>query len=126
MWSKLSIIGYLASLTSLLMMLFRFNPFHWEIQYVLFFGVFMMGLLGFVFSILSNFFDSNKKNKTNKIQTLIFYIGMIIVFGGLFTLMLNYPSLITFTLFGVGLVVMGLSFLFKNKKNEPDEELLDS
>lgn len=126
MWGKFSIISYLASLTNLLMMLFHFNPFHWNPQFILYFGVFTMGLLGFVFSILSNFFDASKKNKSNKVQTFIFYIGMIVVFTGLLALMQNMPFPFTFSLFGAGLLIMAISFLIKNEKSKSDDELLDS
>lgn len=124
MWGKLSIVSYLASLTSLLMMLFRFNPFNWSNQTTLFFGVYLMGLLGFIFSIFSNFFDPSKKNKTNKTQTFIFYIGMIIVFTGLFSMMQQWPYTLVF--FGIGLVIMGISFFIKLNKSDGDKDILDS
>lgn len=124
MWGKLSIVSYLASLTALLMVLFKFNLFNWNPSFLLYFGVFAIGLLGFLFSILSIFFDRSKKHKKNKIQTFIFYLGMIAVFLGLFSLMQKLPF--TFVFFIVGLITMGLSFFIKPKNTDADEDLLDS
>jgi|SRR5690554_182925 len=124
MWSKLSIISYLASLTSLLMVLFNFHPFNWSYSFLLYFGVFAIGLFGFVFSILSTFFDASKKHKKNKIQTFIFYLGMITVFFGLFSLMQKLSF--TYLLFAVGLIIMAFSFFIRRKESEVDEDLLDS
>lgn len=124
MWGKLSIIAYLASLTNLLMMLFRFNPFHWDYQFILYIGVFAMGLLGFIFSILSNFFDASKKGKSNKIQTFILYIGMITIFLGLFSLIQKWSF--TYILFGIGLSIMAVSFFISMEKPKGDDDILDS
>src|SRR5690554_7380143 len=90
MWNKLSFIAYLASLTTLLVMLFRFNPFGLS-GFALVLGVFTFGLTGFIFSILSNYFDPDKKQKKNKVQTLVFYIGMIVVFTGIMTHIMHWP-----------------------------------
>lgn len=70
MWGKLSILSYLASLTNLLMMLFRFNPFNWSKLAIFFYGVFLLGILGLIFSILSNFFDPSKKIEPTKFKLL--------------------------------------------------------
>lgn len=124
MWGKLSILSYLASLTNLLMMLFRFNPFNWSKLAIFFYGVFLLGILGLIFSILSNFFDPSKKDRTNKIQTFIFYIGMIIVFCGVLALVMHWPH--TVVLFAIGLIIMAGSFFMKMGKGSGDDELLDS
>lgn len=87
-------------------------------------GVVTFGVLGFVTSILSNFFDPHKR-KVNKTQSLIFYVGMIFVFGGLMFQFLHWPYS-RYLLF-VGIAVSAVSFFMrKNKQDEEEDELLDS
>jgi hypothetical protein len=124
MWSRLSFIAYLASLAFLLMMLFRFNPIGFRsFNLIGIAGVSAFGFLGFVFSIISNFFDPAKKKHKNKIQTFIFYIGMIIVFFGIITHLMHWPF--TLYLFLGGLLLIGVSFFIKSEQKEHNDDLLD-
>ncbi|HLW29628.1 MAG TPA: hypothetical protein VKX29_02140 [Brumimicrobium sp.] len=124
MWSKLSFIAYLASLTLLLMMLFRFNPLGFgNFNTLSILGVSSFGLLGFTFSILSNFFDLAKKNQKNKTQGFIFHIGMIIVFFGIITHLMHWPF--TLYLFIGGLILIAVSFFVNHEKKDQNEDLLD-
>lgn len=124
MWGKLSFIAYLASLTFLLMMLFRFNPLglsYFNTLCIL--GVASFGLMGFTFSILSNFFDPAKKKGRNKIQTFVFHIGMIIVFLGIITHLMHWP--LTLYFFIGGLVLILISFFIKSEQKINNDDLLD-
>lgn len=122
MWNKLSFIAYLASLTTLLVMLFRFNPLGIS-GFTLSLSVFVLGLIGFIFSIFSNYFDPDKKQKKNKVQTLVFYIGMIVVFTGIMTHIMHWPF--TVELFIGGLIIIASSFFVKSEQASPDDDLLD-
>lgn len=107
------------------MMLFRFNPLEFSnFELLCIWGISTFGLLGFIFSILANFFDPSKKKQKNKIQTFIFHIGMIVVFFGIITHLMNWPY--TLVLFLGGLAIIAVSFFIKKDKPAENDDLLDT
>ena len=123
MWGRLSLLAFFGSLISLVYLSTGFPPIPLPTFVVFYFGVVTLGILGFVFSLLSNFFDRNKK-KTNRLQSLIFYVGMMLVFAGLMFKFLHWPF--TIHLIGLGILVSLVSFLFKgNTVSDTEDELLD-
>ncbi|MEX1191614.1 MAG: hypothetical protein WED10_06190 [Brumimicrobium sp.] len=123
MWSKLSFGAFFISLLSLLMMSTGFNPFELGFDTLFYFGVVFLGLLGFVFSILSNFFDKKRK-RTSPVQSFIFYLGMMFIFVGVVFKHLHYPY--TIHLLGAGIIISLLSIFIKvNPKDSENNDLLD-
>ncbi|MGM0478273.1 MAG: hypothetical protein ACQERC_03540 [Bacteroidota bacterium] len=123
MWGKLSLLAFFGSLISLVYLSTGFPPIPLPTFAVFYFGVVTLGILGFVFSLLSNFFDRNKR-KTNRLQSLIFYLGMMLVFAGLMFKFLHWPFSIH--LIGLGILVSLVSFFFKgNMTPNAEDELLD-
>lgn len=123
MWSKLSFGAFFLSLLALLMMSSGFNPLELSFDVVFYFGVVFLGLLGFVFSILANFFDKKRK-KTSPVQSFIFYLGMIFIFMGVVFKHLHYPY--TVHLLGLGILTSLLSIFIKvNPKDASNDDLLD-
>jgi predicted tellurium resistance membrane protein TerC len=122
MWGKLSLLGFFISLVSLTFLSLGISigiPY-----WVLFYGgVVLFGIIGFVSSVLSSFFDRNKR-KINKAQALLFYLGMILVFAGLMFKMMHWPFT-NFLLFG-GIIASTISFFIPNfERSNSAEELLD-
>lgn len=106
------------------MMLFRFNSLGFRsFEFICITGVSAFGLLGFTFSILSNFFDPSIKKGRNKIQTFVFHIGMIVVFTGIITHLMHWPFTLLFFL--SGLVIIAVSFFIKIEQSESNDDLLD-
>lgn len=123
MWSRLSLIAFFISISSLAMLSLGkfFGIPYWVLFYI---GVISFGIVGFVFSLLSNFFDSQNR-QVNKIQSLLFYLGMISVFGGLMFKFMHYPYSNLLLIAGIG--ISSISFFIKKGREEKDkDELLDS
>lgn len=126
MWGKISSLAFFISLLSLTLIVMGYNPFFISYSTLFYVGVVSFGLIGFILSILSNFFDVDRSKKKNKIQTFIFYIGMILVFMGIVFHLMHWPY--TTILLGVGLIVSLLSFFIHGDFNqhEKDEDILDN
>lgn len=123
MWGRISLWTFFISLLSLTLLSMGVAVPGIPSGILFYIGVVTFGVLGFVTSILSNFFDPHKR-KVNKTQSLIFYIGMIFVFGGLMFQFLHWPYS-RYLLF-VGIAVSAVSFFMrKNKSEEKEDELLD-
>lgn len=123
MWGRLSLISFFISLLSLtlLSMGISLGVPYWILFYI---GVISFGIFGFVCSILSNFFDAKKRN-INKTQSLVFYVGMILVFAGLMFRFMHWPF--SNILLYAGIVVSSVSFFIrKSTDDNGKDELLDS
>ncbi len=123
MWSRLSFVAFFISISSLAMLSFGkfFGIPYWVLFYI---GVISFGVVGFVFSLLSNFFDKQKR-QVNKIQSLIFYMGMISVFTGLMFKFMHYPFSNLLLIAGIG--ISSLSFFIRKVNDDKNnDELLDS
>ena len=123
MWGKLSLLTFFISLLSLTMLSSGINIPGVSTGTLFYLGVVTFGILGFVTSILSNFFDKGKK-KVNTTKSLIFYVGMILVFAGLMFRFMHWPysRLILFA----GIIVSSVSFFIPKLKENDEDELLDS
>tara|TARA_B100000508_G_scaffold140085_1_gene139944 strand:- start:33269 stop:33643 length:375 start_codon:yes stop_codon:yes gene_type:complete len=122
MWGKISLTAFFISLLSLTLLslgIYVGIPY-WLLFYV---GVIAFGILGFISSILSNFFDKRKR-KINKMQSIIFYVGMILVFAGLMFRFMHWPFQRILLFAGIG--VSTISFFIPKPKEETKDELLDS
>lgn len=123
MWGRLSLLAFfisLLSLTLLSMGVYMGIPY-WILFYI---GVITFGIIGFVSSIFSNFFDK-RKTQVNKTQSLIFYVGMILVFAGLMFKFMHWPKANILLFLGIG--VSSISFFIrKSSDDENKDDLLDS
>jgi len=126
MWGKLSSLSFFISLLSLTLIVVGHSPFLTSYSTLFYIGVVGFGLVGFIFSILSNFFDADPSKKKNKIQTFIFYIGMILVFMGIIFHLMHWPF--TTILLGIGLIISLLSFFIRGNfdQKEKDDDILDN
>jgi len=122
MWGKLSLVGFFISLLSLTFLSLGISigiPY-WILFYV---GVVFFGIIGFVSSVLSSFFDRNKR-KINKAQAVLFYLGMILVFAGLMFKIMHWPFT-RLLLFG-GIIASTISFFIPGiERKSNTEDLLD-
>lgn len=124
MWGRLSLVAFFFSLSLMLLLYFRLYPFGPAISdlvYIL--GIFVFGLLGFLFSMISIFSNATKKSEKSREQILIFHLGMILVFFGIITRLLFWPY--TDLFFLIGLLLIGISFFMKNRKPSKDNDILD-
>ncbi|MDX1653056.1 MAG: hypothetical protein R3277_11220 [Brumimicrobium sp.] len=123
MWSKLSFIAFFVSLLSLVSLSTGINPLYLSYDILFYLGVVIFGLLGFIFSILANFFDRNRRRQ-NPVQSFIFYLGMIFVFAGIIFRFMHWPF--TIYLFGTGILVSLVSmFIPFNREPSSGDDLLD-
>lgn len=123
MWSRLSLIAFFISISSLAMLSLGefFGIPYWVLFYI---GVISFGITGFVFSLLSNFFDKQKR-QVNKVQSLLFYMGMISVFAGLMFKFMHYSYSNLLLIAGIGLSSLSF-FVRKFNDDKEKDELLDS
>lgn len=123
MWSRLSLVAFFISISSLAMLSLGkfFGIPYWVLFYI---GVISFGIAGFIFSLLSNFFDKQKR-QVNKVQSLLFYMGMISVFGGLMFKFMHYPYSNLLLIAGIGLSSLSF-FVRKFNVDKEKDELLDS
>ena len=71
MFSRLSFGAFILSMIALALLSTGYNPFGFSYDFLFYFGVVILGVLGFVFSLLSNFFDAPKK-QVNAVSLLYF------------------------------------------------------
>lgn len=123
MLGRLSYGAFLLSMTALVMLSTGYNPFGLSYDVLFYFGVVVLGILGFLFSILSNFFDSPEK-KVNAPQSFVFYLGMLFIFAGIVFKFMHYPFVIH--LISIGIVVSFISLFIRVKGKQNNDDLLDS
>ncbi len=125
MWRKLSFIAFFVSLTLMVMVYLRFNPLRTYVsELLLIFGMFVMGLLGFIFSVVSIFeHASRKKIIINREKTIFFHLGMVLVFFSIVFRLLNWPFTNYFAI--AGLIFIGISLLLKKNKPLQNDDILD-
>lgn len=123
MFGRLSYSAFILSMTALVMLSIGWNPIGLSYNVLFYFGVVTLGFLGFLFSILSNFFDSTKK-KINAPQSFVFYLGMLFIFVGIIFRFMHYPFVIHLMALGVLTSFVSLFIRVKDKQNNDD--LLDS
>lgn len=121
MFSKLSFIAYFISALCIGMLYTGINPLRLSYDTLMFLFV-ILGLLGFLMSMLSIFMDP-KNQKTNKAASFIFYLGVIIVYSGLIFKFMHWPM--SRTIMIVGAVVALASFFIRFKNTPKDDGLLD-
>ena len=122
MFSRLSFGAFILSMLALAILSTGYNPLNISYDILFYFGVVVLGILGFVFSLLSNFFDKPKK-RVNGIQSLVFYLGMMFIFAGIVFKFMHYPYVTL--LFGAGILISLVSIFIKVKPKTENEDLLD-
>jgi len=121
MFSKLSFIAFFISALSIGMIYTGINPLRLSYSTLMFMFT-IVGLVGFLMSMLSIFFDP-KNQRTNKAASFIFYLGIICVYIGLIFKFMYWPMSRTIMIIGA---VVALSSFFVRFKNPPkDDGLLD-
>lgn len=123
MWVRISLWSFFISLLSLTLLSAGVMIPGLSSGFVFYIGVVTFGVLGFVASILSNFFDPRRK-KINTTKSLLFYVGMILVFAGLMFRFLHWPY--SKHLLFAGIAVSAVSFFIRQSKQKEEDELLDS
>lgn len=123
MFGKLSYGAFLLSMSALVMLSTGYNPFGMGYDVLFYFGVVVLGVFGFLFSILSNFFDTPKK-RVNAPQSFVFYLGMLFIFAGIVFRFMNFPFVIH--LISIGIVVSFISLFIKVKSSQNNDDLLDN
>lgn len=124
MWRKLSFIAFVASLFLMVLFYFHLDPFGSEspeLLYIL--GIFVLGLLGFIFSVISILLNASKTDHRSREQIIIFHLGMVLVFFGIISRLLFWPF--TNYFFLSGLLFIAISFFIKDKKSIRDNDILD-
>lgn len=122
MFSRLSFGAFILSMLALVILSTGFNPFGFSYDFLFYFGVIILGVLGFVFSLLSNFFDTPKK-RVNRIQSFVFYIGMLFIFAGIVFKFMHWPFVIH--LLALGILISLTSIFIKVRPKNDNEDLLD-
>lgn len=124
MWRKLSFIAFLSSLGLMILLYFHLDPFGAgvpRLMYIL--GIFLLGFLGFIFSVVSILLNASKKELNRREQILLFHLGMILVFFGIVSRLLVWSY--TNYFFLSGLLLISLSFFIKSRKPSQDDDILD-
>ncbi|SFT80515.1 hypothetical protein SAMN05216474_2429 [Lishizhenia tianjinensis] len=125
-FNRLSLLCFAISFVAMAMIFLRYTAFGFSFEDVLRYGVIYVGMLGFIFSILSIYFDKKRKVNTNKNKGLVFYIGAGIVMVGVVFKMMHWPGASIFILAGLTISLLA-TFLNKLQKSKPEsEDLLDS
>lgn len=122
MFSRLSFGAFILSMLALVILSTGFNPLGFSYDFLFYFGVIILGVLGFVFSLLSNFFDTPKK-RVNRIQSFVFYIGMLFIFAGIVFKFMHWPFVIH--LLALGILISLTSIFIKVRPKNDNEDLLD-
>lgn len=122
MFSKLSFVAFFLSALSIGMLYTGINPLRLSYDTLLFMFI-IIGLIGFLMSMLSIFFDQ-KNQRTNKAASFIFYIGIIFVYAGLIFKFMHWPMSRPIMITGA-LISLG-SFFIRYRNTPKDDGLLDS
>lgn len=121
MFSKLSFVAFFLSALSIGMLYTGINPLRLSYDTLMFMFI-IIGLIGFLMSMLSVFFDS-KNQRTNKAASFIFYIGIIIVYAGLIFKFMHWPMSRPIMITGA-FIALG-SFFIRYRNTPKDDGLLD-
>jgi hypothetical protein len=122
MFSRLSFIAYFISALSIGMLYTGINPLHFSYSTLMFMFI-IIGLIGFLMSMLSIFFDP-KNQKINKASSFTFYMGIIIIYTGLIFKFMHWQM--SKTIMIIGVVVALASFFIRLNSAPKDDGLLDS
>ena len=98
------------------------NPLNFSYNTLMFLFI-ILGMLGFLMSMLSIFFDK-KNQRTNKVASFIFYIGIILVYAGLIFKFMHWPFFRPIMISGA-VIALG-SFFIRFRDTPKDDGLLDS
>lgn len=125
-FNRLSLLCFALSFIAMALIFTRYPVFGLSFQDILRYGVIYVGMLGFVFSILSIYFDKKRKANTQKQKGLVFYIGAGIVMLGVVFKIMHWPMASTLILAGL-IISLFATFLGKLQPSKPEsEDLLDS
>lgn len=121
---KIGSILFFASMVFILLALLPLGsariPMYIAVPPAMFFG-----MLAFVFSVLAVFFDKSKNTNFGlKMQSLVFYIGLMTIYVGLVFWIMHWPGSRLLTI--VGAIIAALSYLLKFTIKEKEDDLLDS
>lgn len=122
MFSRLSFGAFILSMLALAILSTGYNPFGFSYDFLFYFGVVILGVLGFVFSLLSNFFDTPRK-RVNGVQSFVFYLGMMFIFAGIIFKFMHWPYVIY--LFSAGILISLVSIFIKVTPKTENDDLLD-
>jgi predicted membrane channel-forming protein YqfA (hemolysin III family) len=122
MFSRLSFITFFISGLSIGMLYTGINPLNFSYNTLMFLFI-ILGMLGFLMSMLSIFFDK-KNQRTNKVASFIFYIGIILVYAGLIFKFMHWPFFRPIMISGA-VIALG-SFFIRFRDTPKDDGLLDS
>jgi drug/metabolite transporter (DMT)-like permease len=122
MFSKLSFLAFFLSALSIGMLYTGINPLRLSFDTLLFMFI-IIGLIGFLMSMLSIFFDQ-KNQRINKAASFIFYIGIIFVYAGLIFKFMHWPFSRPIMISGA-VIALG-SFFIRYRNTPKDDGLLDS
>ena len=122
MFSRLSFITFFISGLSIGMLYTGINPLNFSYNTLMFLFI-ILGMLGFLMSMLSIFFDK-KNQRTNKAASFIFYIGIILVYAGLIFKFMHWPFSRPIMIFG-SVIALG-SFFIRFRDTPKEDGLLDS
>lgn len=122
MFSKLSFVAFFLSALSIGMLYTGINPLRLSYDTLMFMFIFI-GLIGFLMSMLSIFFDK-KNQRSNKAASFIFYIGIILVYAGLIVKFSHWPFFRPIMISGA-VIALG-SFFIRFRDTPKDDGLLDS
>lgn len=125
-FNRLSLVCFAISFVAMGLIFSRTLVFGLSYDTILRYGVIYVGMLGFLFSILSIYFDKKRKPVTNKNKGVLFYVGAgVVMLGVVFRLMhWPYASLLIIA----GLLISLMVTLFGRFLNPPEkqEDLLDN
>ena len=122
MFSRLSFITFFISGLSIGMLYTGINPLNFSYNTLMFLFI-ILGMLGFLMSMLSIFFDK-KNQRSNKAASFIFYIGIILVYAGLIFKFMHWPFFRPIMISGA--VIASGSFFIRFRDTPKDDGLLDS
>lgn len=125
-FNRLSLLCFAVSFIAMALIFTRYSVFGLSFQGILRYGVIYVGMLGFVFSILSIYFDKMRKANTQKQKGLVFYIGAGIVMLGVVFRIMHWPLATALILAGLVISLLA-TFLGKLQQTKPEnDDLLDS
>lgn len=121
MYSKISVGAFFISGLSIGMMYTGINPLNFSYKTLMFLFI-ILGLVGFLMSMLSIFLDK-KNEKTNKAGSFVFYMGIMGVYAGLIIKFMHWPG---YRSVMIGGAIIALASFFIRITNTPkDDGLLD-
>ena len=121
MFSRLSFIAFFISGLSIGILYTGINPLNLSYNTLMFLFI-ILGLVGFLMSMLSIFLDA-KNRKENKIGSFVFYMGVIVVYAGLIFKFMHWPF--SRPILVTGAVIALASFFIRMNKTPKDDGLLD-